>query len=105
VNSKQRIAVFIGAALIALVIVFHAPWTGYIKAQAYMTQLPVPTSTGIVAVEQSSPLPFTSWHTAQPLVEWLGSWVAAITLIGLIVGLVGLWCFLNRSQALAGNSK
>ena len=104
-NSKQRPAIFIATVLIALVVLFHAPWSGY--DTTYMLKR-APTAEevkkagekpGFVILDVWSPTPVSAseWKTYEPIAKWFGSPWNTLGSIFLIVCVTGVWCYLYRT--------
>ena len=76
-NANQKVAIFIGAACLAILLVLHSPWTGY------------------YAEEHSDLAEWMSW---EPIVPWFGNVLNISFTTALVIGLTGLWCYLYRSK-------
>jgi hypothetical protein len=105
-NSKQRPAIFIATVLIALLVLFHAPWSGY--ETTYMRKS-YPTAEAVKAGEKDglgfvpihiytpTPLSASEWKTNEPVVNWFGSPWNILGSALLIVCVTGVWCYLYRT--------
>jgi len=103
-NNKQRPAIFIATVMIALLVLFHAPWSGY--DTTYMRKS-YPTAEEVKAGEKDgfapiqtftpAPLSVSEWKTNEPLAKWFGSAWNILGSIFLIVCVTWVWCFLYRT--------
>ena len=103
-NSKQRPAIFIATVLIALVVLFHAPWSGYettYMRQGYPTAEAIKegAKVGFVPIHTLTPTPLSAseWKTSEPIAKWFGSPWNTLGSIFLIICVTWVWCYLYRT--------
>jgi len=103
-NSKQRPAIFVATVLIALVVLFHAPWSGYetgymLKRAPTAEEIKKDAKVGFVPIQTWTPTPLSAseWKTYEPISKWFGSPWNTLGSIFLIVCVTGVWCYLYRT--------
>ena len=103
-NSKQRPAIFIATVLISLLVLFHAPWSGYDttymqKSNPTAEQVKAGEKSGFVPIHILTPTPLSAseWKTNEPLGKWFGSPWNILGSIFLVVCVTWVWCFLYRT--------
>ncbi len=120
-NEKQRLAIFIATALIALLVLLHAPWSGYITKESTsrpITQaeieiiktkyemdiasgrkFPPGMIQGFVPNTVSSlyDLSPSDWYTFEPIGKWFGIIRNILGCSFLILFVTAAWCFLYRT--------
>lgn len=93
INTSQRIASFIAAASLLLLLIFHGPWTGY-ETQRYVPPV-LPGSSGILL-----DIGFFEYHTREPLLPWFSSiqnFLVACIFITMLYALF-MWLFRDKSE-------
>ena len=76
-NNHQKTIISVTAALVAIVLVLHSPWSEY-EDMGYQW-------------------PISMLRTNAPLIYWFGSFVNFAAVTALIIGVAGLWVFLYRT--------
>ena len=105
-NSKQRPAIFIATVLVALLILFHAPWGGYYTIDFTCTpripsvqEIEQGKKTGFIPekIYEGCDLPASEWRTWEPISKWFGSPWNILGSTFLIICVTGVWCYLYRT--------
>lgn len=104
-NNSQKYAVIAAATIISLMVLLHAPWSGYKTTDSYPTtptkeQVEKGRSEGFVPTVIYKPydLEIKEWTSYEPAAKWFGSpWniLGGVFFVSLITG---LWCVLFKSN-------
>ena len=88
-NQVQKIGLFVGTALAGVLMVLHAPWSGYVVEGKPL----IFAGTVIPA----SSLPFSVWYTTGPLFPWFGALSNFLWCLGAVVALSAFFVWLFKS--------
>lgn len=105
-NAKQRYAIFIATLLIVLMVLFHAPWSGYktsglIERNATASEIQAAKGTGWTPIRFEEPydLSYTEWRTFEPIGKWFGSPWNVVGGSFAVICIASVWCFLFRTTS------